>query len=313
MKISVLGAGVFGMALANTFLDSDNEVLVWSKFEREVIEYQTKYLNLNFTTDLSLAIKDSDLVVVAIPIAFLEETIINLKDICDSCNILIACKGIDIQSGLFAYEIVAKHLNKASLGVISGGTFAKDMNDKKIMGLTLGTDSDTLIYKTKKAFNVNYIKLQCISDIIGVSVCGAIKNIMAIGFGILDGASYPPSSKFLFLTEAIYEIRELIIALGGDSETIMSYAGIDDIMMTCTSAESRNYTLGNMIGKNMDIDKINEYKSNTTIEGLGTSLAVYELSKRKNIKLPISNVIYRILHENADINELIKLLEKRES
>ena len=136
---------------------------------------------------------------------------------------------------------------------------------------------------------------------------------MAIGFGILDGANYPESSKFLFLTEAIYEIRNIINNLGGMDETIFSYAGIDDIMMTCTSSKSRNYTLGKMIGSNASKLVINNYKENTTIEGLGSCMAIYNLLKEKEIHAPIIRIIYEILYDNRDYIEIIKYLEKKES
>lgn len=314
MNVTILGCGVYGMALASVFLDNkDNKVCVWSKFEREVLEFCEKYLSITFTTDLEVAVKEADLIVIAIPVAFLSETINSLKEVYLGQDILIASKGIDTDSQKFALEIVKESLGNVPIGVISGGTFAKDMSDKKVMGITLGTKVNSIKEKVKKGFECEFLRVQYIDDIIGVSVCGAIKNVMAIGFGMLDGAKFPPSSKFLFLTEAIYEIRDLIVALGGNSDTVMSYAGIDDIMMTCTSVESRNYTLGNMIGMRKSVDKINTYKENTTIEGLGTSKAIYELAKKKNIHLPISETIYKILYENKNINELISLLENRES
>ena len=308
MNITILGYGVYGKALSGVFLEKEtNKVSVWNKFEHE---FDEKYLNISFTTNLSSAVKDADLIVIAIPVAFLDETIISLKEVYEGQDILIASKGIDIDSRLFAYQIIEKHLGNVPIGVISGGTFACDMVNKKVMGITLGTKYDSIKNKVKNSFETNYLKVQYIDDIVGVSVCGSIKNVMAIGFGMLDGASFPPSSRFLFLTKAIYEIRDLIKALGGSEDTVMTYAGIDDIMMTCTSSQSRNYSLGNLIGKNSTKEEIDDYKSKTTIEGLGTSEAIYRLAKDKNIKLPLSEVIYKILYEDNEISELINVLEK---
>ena len=314
MNVSILGCGVFGLALAKTFLDNEeNKVMVWSKFDKEVDEFSEKCLSITFTTNLDLAINKADLIVIAIPIAFLDETMKEVKKYYNNQDIVIASKGIDTDTKMFAYEIINKHLNNKNIGVISGGTFANDMSNKKVMGITLGTNSISIENKIKKSLTSKFLNVQYINDYIGVSICGAIKNVMAIGFGMLDGANFPPSSKFLFLTEAIYEIKSLITTLGGNADTVMSYAGIDDIMMTCTSAESRNYTLGNMIGKNVSKDELNTYKENTTIEGLGTSMAIYELANEKNINLPISNTIYNILYKDDNINELISVLEKKES
>lgn len=310
MNIAILGSGQYGMALASVFLEKQiNKVSVWSKFEHEFLSFGKEYLSVNFSTDLFEVTREADLVVIAIPVAFLEETMISFKDVYMGQDILIASKGIDTKSKYFAHDIVLKYLNNAPIGVISGGTFASDMKDKKVMGITLATRVDSIKNKVKMGFESKFLNVQYVDDIIGVSVCGAIKNVMAIGFGMLDGANYPPSSRFLFLTNAIYEIRNLITVLGGNEDTIMSYAGIDDIMMTCTSLESRNYTLGSMLGKRLSDSEINDYKDNTTIEGLGTSKAIYDLASIKNINLPISNVIYRILYENASIDELISILE----
>lgn len=312
MRVSILGCGVYGLALASSFLHKGNaKVCMWSKFEEEAVRLSEKYSSITFSSDMEFATKNADLIVIAIPVAFMEDTIITLKKSYHGQDILIASKGIDTKNQRFAYEIVQEYLEDASIGVISGGTFAQDMSAKKVMGLTLGTKVKSIKEKVKLALESDFLKIQYIEDMIGVSVCGAIKNVMAIGFGLLDGANYPPSSRFLFLTEAIYEIQNLIHILGGNKETVMSYAGLDDIMMTCTSSQSRNYTFGYMIGSKKTEEEINEYKSTTTIEGLGTSEAIYKLAKSKNISLPLSDVIYNILYKGMDYMELIYLLEKK--
>lgn len=313
MKVTILGCGVYGLALASSFLEKNNHVFMWSKFEEEVQDLKGKYLQFSFSTDLESVTKDADLIVIAVPIAFLEETMKSYQKFYHGEDILIASKGIDIKGLRFAYEIVEECLGNAPIGVISGGTFAQDMSDKKVMGLTLGTKISRIQEKVQKGLASNFLKIQYADDVVGVSVCGAIKNVMAIGFGMLDGANYPPSSRFLFLTEAIYEIRYLIQVLGGNTNTIMSYAGLDDIMMTCTSSQSRNYTLGKMIGEKKSLDEIEVYKQKTTIEGLGTSKAIFRLANKKNISLPISFMIYEILYNNRDVMDLIHLLEGKEA
>ena len=314
MRVSILGCGVYGLALASSFLHKGYaKVCMWNKFDEEIIRLRDIHHEIDFTSDMERAVNGTDLIVIAIPVSFLEDTVITLKKFYQGQDILIASKGIDTRTQKFAYEIVLEYLKEASIGVVSGGTFARDMSDKKVMGLTIGTKFKSIEEKVKLALESDFLKVQYTHDIVGVSVCGSIKNVMAIGFGMLDGANYPPSSRFLFLTEAIYEIQNLICVLGGNKETVMSYAGIDDIMMTCTSKESRNYTFGFMIGSKKTEDEISEYKATTTIEGLGTSEAIYTLAKSKNISLPLSDVIYHILYDGSDYMELIYLLEKRES
>lgn len=311
MNVTILGCGAYGMAIALTLKTNNINVFMWNKFQQEIDIQKDNYPNINFSTNIEESTINSDLIIIAIPVNFIHSTLLELKKSYKGQDILIASKGIDTNNNKFALDIVKDTLNIDNIGVISGGSFAVDMQEQKLLGLTLGTTTPSITNKVKLCLENNYIKIQYTSDLIGVSICGAIKNVMAIGFGILDGASYPESSRFLFLTEAIYEIHHLIKELNGNSSTIMSYAGIDDIMMTCTSSKSRNYTLGKMIGENKSTQEINNYKNTTTIEGLSTSKAIYHLAKEKNINLPITTIIYNILYQNEDYTSLIKYLEKK--
>lgn len=313
MNATILGCGAYGTAIASTLLENKINTTMWNKFPQEINNLKDKYKTINFTTNLKEATQNSDLIIIAIPVNFIEDTIKELKEYYQGQDILIASKGIDTNKNKFAYEIVKDILNIENIGVISGGSFAIDMKNKKVLGLTLGTNTPSIKEKVKQCLENNYTKIQYTTDYIGVSICGSIKNVMAIGFGILDGASYPESSRFLFLTEAIYEIEYLIKKLNGNEKTIMSYAGIDDIMMTCTSSKSRNYTLGRLLGENKSTTEIEKYKNTTTIEGLGTSLSIYNLAKEKNINLPLTNIIYNILYNNQNFNTLINYLETKET
>ena len=313
MNITILGCGAYGTALAHMFKENNCNIKMWNKFEDVFPNLKKELPNIEFTTDMKESLENTELIVIAIPIAFLDSVAIELSKYYKNQDILIASKGININDGLFANQIIEKHIKINNIGAISGGTFAIDMKSKKVMGLTLGTTSQSLITKVKNALENKYLKIQYTSDLIGVEICGAIKNVMAIGFGILDGANYPESSRFLFLTEAIYEINKLIKELNGKNNTIMSYAGIDDIMMTCTSSKSRNYTLGKLLGENKDQDTIEEYKKNTTVEGLSTALAIHNLYEKINLKLNICNIIYNILYNNENSITLIKYLEEKES
>jgi glycerol-3-phosphate dehydrogenase (NAD(P)+) len=312
MKITILGSGMFGTALSCMFRENKCKIKIWDKFDSNFDNLRKKYPDTIFTTNLKESLIDTDLIVIAIPISFLEENMIDIKKHYQGEDILIASKGININDGLLAHQIIKKYIKPKNIGAISGGTFAIDMQNKKIMGLTLGTTSAKLASIVKENLSNKYLKVQYTNDLIGVEVCGSIKNIMAIGFGILDGAGYPESTRFFYLTKSIYEIDNLIQKLNGNKKTIMTYAGIDDIMMTCTSDKSRNYSLGKLIGKDKDSNIIKEYKENNTIEGYDTALAIYRLCQSKNINLPICNTIYEILYNNKSKNLLIEYLEKVE-
>lgn len=313
MNVTILGCGAYGTALSTMLKENNCNITMWDKFDETIDKLKKENTDIVYTTNLKESIKNSELIIIAIPIPFLNDVSKELKKHYNKQSILIASKGIDTNSNLFAHEIINKHINTNNLGIISGGTFAIDMKNKKIMGLTLGTKSNLLKKQVKKSLENKYLKIQYTCDIIGTEICGSIKNVMAIGHGILDGANYPESTRFLFLTEAIYEINKLIIALNGNPKTIMSYAGLDDIMMTCTSSKSRNYTFGFLIGSNTSKEKIENYISNNTIEGYNTAKAIYNLSQQKNIELNICKTIYNIIYKNENYNNLIEYITKKES
>lgn len=310
MNITILGCGAYGLALSTMFKENNCNITMWSKIKEEVINLKDKYTNINFTNNLEESISNTDLLVMAIPIEYLENTTIELKKYYNNQDILIASKGISQNNNLFATEILNKYINISNIGVISGGTFAIDMMNKKVMGLTLATTSNVIKEKVKKSLENKYLDIEIIDDLIGVQICGSIKNVMAIGCGILNGLNYPESTNCLFLTKAIYEIKDLIIKLNGNKDTIISYAGLDDIIMTCSSTKSRNYTLGQMIGNNINKEEIDNYIKTTTIEGLYTSKSIYNLCKEKNITSPIINILYDILYNNKDAITIIKYLQK---
>ena len=303
MNITILGSGSFGLALAKSF--NTNKITIWSKFQEEINNLKNKeYI---FTTNLKEAINNSDIIIIAIPVEYINSLILEIKKTYQKGIILIASKGIDPITTEFPYQIIKEYLPNIKYGVLSGGTFAKDMIEENLMGITLATTYPEVIKITKKALiNNNFLKLDQTKDLIGTSLCGSIKNIVAIASGILEGKKYPESTKFLFLTKALLETKNIIIKLKGHNNTILTYAGIDDFMMTCTSSKSRNYTLGKLIGENKNIE---QYKKENTIEGLITTKALYTLLKKENIKSPLITTIYKILYQQESPETLITYLK----
>ena len=312
MNVTILGCGAFGTALAHMFKENNCNISVWNKFDDGFDSLRKELDGVLFTTDINEALKENSLVVIAIPVKYFEDSVKILNSCYANQDILIATKGIDTISGILSSDIVKKYIKCNNLGVISGGSFAVDMKDKKIMGLTVGSSSLSLKNRIKKYLENEYLKIQYCDDMIGVQLCGAVKNIIAIGHGILDGANYPESSRFLFLTDAIYEIKEIIKFMGGDEDTVMSYAGIDDIMMTCTSSKSRNYSLGVLIGKNAK-EEVNDFISSTTVEGLGSALGIKMLLGNDMNKFIICDTIYNILYNDLDFHELINVLTNKKN
>ena len=323
MNITILGAGAYGIALSSMFLENDCNITMWTKTdsEKETLEKERcnkkvlpdyKISNkILFTTDLGKAVKNADIIVIAIPVKFVTNIIIELAKYYEKDqHICIASKGIEQGSCLFIANIIKKHIKTKKVCVISGGTFAVDMVKHVPLGLSLASKNKSTINIMMKTLQNDYLKLIPTNDVFGVEMYGAIKNVIAIASGIIDGMGYPESTKCMFITKAFNDIVELIYEMGGNKKTIFTYAGIGDLLLTCTSVKSRNYSFGRMIGEKVDKKAIDEYKENTTIEGLYTLKSIYDLIQEKKIKMPIINIIYDIVYKNKDIDLLEDYLKK---
>ena len=322
MKIGILGAGAYGMAMASVFDNNGHKIKIWSNSEEEVNLLLTNHKSNKIdyiipddfviTTDMKLVVMDADIIVIAVPSEFVRNVCIELnKYFKEEQIICIASKGIENNSCLFMDDVVSQNINGNNIAIISGGTFAEDMVKEVPVGLTLATKSKLAGDMMLKAMENDYVKIQITDDIIGTEICGSIKNVFAIAAGMLEGMKYPESTKSLFMTEVIKDIKFLIKSLGGKEETILSFAGIGDILLTCSSSKSRNYTLGKMIGEERERQEIKKYIDSSTIEGLYTLNSIKKLLNDKEIEMPIIDLISDIIIGKKDLEEFKKILIKK--
>ena len=323
MKISILGTGAFGMALASVFHDNKCSIKMWTNNEDEMnmllskrksdkIDYDIPS-DILISTDMEEVVNDTDIIVMAVPAKYVGDTskVLN-KYYKKSQVICIASKGIEQNSCLFLYDVIRNNINTPNIGVISGGTFAVDIIKKVPVGFSLASRSNYSNEIITKAMENNYVKLRHTRDIIGTEICGSIKNVIAIAAGMLDGMGYPISTSTMFITESLHDIKALIKTLGGDKNTILSFAGFGDILLTCTSVKSRNYTLGRLIGEGKSKEEVDNYIESTTIEGLYTLYSIKKLLRNKKIKMPIINLIYDIIVNEKEPSNLAKFLIEKE-
>lgn len=321
MKVGLFGTGAYGIALASVLESNNIDVTMWTKFEEEknnlVKNRENEQLIPNFklsdkikvTTDIEECAQNKELLIIAIPAAFVDSLCKELANYFDKeQHICIASKGIEQNTGLFIHEIVEKYIKTDHISVISGPSFAKDVVQKMPIGLTLATKNSDTKRVVSKALSNKYIKFDYTDDVIGTEICGSIKNIIAIASGMLDGLGGNTSTSAMFITQALYDMAEVIDVFGGDRNTILSFAGFGDLLLTCTSTNSRNFTFGKLIGEGMEKDKIEEYIKNTTIEGYYTLESIYQLLKDKKVKIPIISLIYDIIKRETKPNELLDFL-----
>lgn len=324
MKIAILGTGAYGLALANMFNQNDNDIVLWTRFneEKKLLEKNrqikslpnvTLPLDFKYSCNMKEAIKDRDLIVMAVPAGAVNDVSMELaKYYKKNQHICIASKGIEQNSCLFVADVLKKYIKTRNLAVISGGTFAIDMYKECPLGLSLATKNKETEYILKQSLQNKYLKLRTTNDIIGIEICGSIKNVIAIASGMLSGMGYPDSTSCMFITESLNDIKNLIKSLGGNKNTILSFAGFGDLLLTCTSVKSRNYTLGRLIGEGKSKEEVDKYIESTTIEGLYTLYSIKKLLKNRKIKMPIINLIYDIIVNEKEPSNLAKFLIEKE-
>lgn len=321
MKVCILGSGAYGLALSHIFNNNCNEIILWTFSEYEEDELLKKrrssklnnyilHKNIDVTTDIEKALENSSLIVIAVPTHALKSVLKEIKQYYKkTMNILIASKGLENVTGKFTINIVKEELKTKKVSIISGPTIASDIVDNNIIGLTLaGTNKKTNKIIKEILKNDNLI-IEETKDIIGVQICGTIKNILGIASGILSSMNISDSTYSLFLTKALSDTKNLIYKLGGDKSTILTLSGIGDIFLTSTSINSRNFTYGNIIGKNQ-IKEAEEYAKNNTIEGLYSLTVLKKLMEKHNTKMNLITIINDIINNKKGKDELLNYIKE---
>lgn len=319
MKITVLGAGAYGTALATILDENKHEVTIWSAFQDEIDYLKQNHEspklkgiklsnNFIFTTNLKEAIKNKDLLIIATPTGAVDDVTKKMKDLYDGTPICAISKGIEQDTCLFVYDVIKKYLDTDEIAIMSGPSFAIDVANKVPIGLTLAGQNKKALDTVYNAFANGHFKLRQTYDIVGTEICGAIKNVIAIASGILNGLGLPESTIAMLITESLHDIKELIKGLGGNGSTVYSFAGFGDLLLTATSTKSRNFSFGKLIGEGASKEEINEYIKNTTVEGLYTLKSVRKLVNNKAVEMPIIDLINDIIYNGKKPQALIDFL-----
>lgn len=303
MKILTIGAGAYGLALSSILI-KNNEVVVYSRIQEEIenLKNTNKNEKLFGNMELPKNIKytnnieniEVDMILLAVPTNIIEQELKKLPQKLKTKPIIITSKGI--YKNKYAYEIVKNNMNTKKIYIISGPGFAIDIIKKQRVTLTLAGKNTKNI---KKIFENTTIKIEETKDIIGTEICGTLKNIFAIGAGILEGLEASESTKASYLTKIINETKEIIKINNGKEKTILLSCGIGDIILTCTCKTSRNYTLGYKIGKKEDIE---EYIKNTTIEGLNA------IESFKEVQSKTIQTIYSIIKKDKQEKTMLEII-----
>lgn len=318
--IAVLGAGAWGVALANVAAQNHNSVLLWGRNSThiEILAREGEnpqklpglFLNptINTTTDLAL-IRSANIILGVVPAQSMRAVARLVKQFINKGTTFIICaKGLEIGSKKFMSEIVSEELSEAKIAVLSGPSFALDVCNGLPTAVTLASSDEDHAQFLCSELSVKNLRLYRSKDVRGVEIGGAAKNVFAIAAGLASGRLLGASAQAALIARSFAELMRLGRRLGAQQETLMGLSGLGDLVLTCGSAQSRNFALGEALGRGVTLS---EAKKGKLVEGAYTASVLVELALANNIDMPIVNAVNAILTEKMTIDASIETLLMR--
>ena len=324
MKLTVLGPGCWGLTLAWLLTDNFDEVCVWgrtSDMKEELVKYKrcSKPLEVQLketvqiTDNMSEAIEDADIILSVVATSGVRPVCEQLKaaGIKDNQIIVNASKGIELDTLMRMSEVIKDVLPNQKLAILSGPTLAKEVLMGKPTAATVACEDEGTAEYVQKALNVpNRFRLYTNTDVIGVELGGSLKNVIAIASGFAHAMDLGDNCMGTLLARGMAEIVRVSVRLGANPSTLYGLSGMGDLIATCSSPMSRNYTVGSMLGKGKKIDDILS-ELGSVAEGVKTSKAVCDLAKKLGEEVPVSSAIYEAVYTDITPQEVLSKLMNR--
>ena len=325
MNITILGTGAWGTALGIHFALHQHHVKMWTHNREHAQTMQEtrrndRYLagfglpkSLSVYEEIGDALADSELVLVVTPVVGLRASVELLKENgAGHLPILTACKGFELDSGLLTFQVVKEVLpENDTIGVLSGPSFAQELAQQLPCAVCLSSENSQWINHLTHQLNTNIMRLYANDDIIGVSVGGAVKNVMAIATGLSDGLGYGLNARAALVTRGLAEITRLAVAMGAQYKTMMGLAGMGDLILTCTGALSRNRKVGLGLAQGKSLHEVLKEIGHVA-EGIPTIEEVHNAAALHQIDMPITDMLYQLVRNELAAKDVMERLMQRE-
>ena len=326
MKAAILSDGGWGSALSRVLCDNGHQVAMWGPFPEYLEEMsQTrenrKFLkgikfhdNVKFVANMAQAIEGAELIVLATPTQYLRGVLEKLRTVypqSGGARLVNVAKGIEENSWLRISLMVREFLPQASYTVLSGPSHAEEVARQLPTAVVAAAQDASDAEFVQKAFMNKYFRVYTSSDVVSVELGGALKNVIAIAAGIIDGMQLGDNPKAALMTRGIAEVGRLGEALGGNARTFSGLSGIGDLIVTCCSGHSRNRHVGEELGRGKTLQVILEEMDMVVAEGVRTSIGAYTLARQAQVETPIIDEIYNVVHNNASAIEALERLMTR--
>ena len=322
-KIAVLGGGSWGIALAVLLHKNGHEITIWSALEKEIemlsTEHEHKMLpgvkladDMIFTTDEAEAVKDKDMLVMAVASSYTRATAKRFKEFVAPGQIIVnVAKGIEEDTVMTLTEIIEQEIPQATVAVLSGPSHAEEVGRGVPTTIVVGAKKKSTAEYIRSLFMNEVFRVYISPDVLGIELGGSLKNVVALAAGIADGLGYGDNTKAALITRGITEIGRLGMAMGGHYETFSGLTGIGDLIVTCASMHSRNRRAGILIGQGKTMEEAME-EVKMVVEGVYSAKAAMQLAKKYNVQLPIIEQVNLVLFEGKPAAEAVKDLMLRD-
>lgn len=320
--MSIIGGGAWGTALAQTLAHGQTAVTLWARETEVVDDINKRHVNRIFLPGVSLnpairatpdllAAAGSDAILAVVPAQHLRNVIGRLsKQLAPDTPIIICAKGIEESTGRFMGDVLEEAAPQALRAVLSGPSFAADVARGLPSALTLACRNETAGRALTAALSSRQMRLYWSSDVLGAELGGAVKNVLAIAAGIVEGRGLGASAHAAIVTRGFAELRRFGEAMGARPETLLGLSGLGDLILTCGSAQSRNMSLGRALGEGRSLSEFLGTRV-TVAEGVYTCAALVRLAREKGVEMPIAEAVHGIIEGRLEVDEAITALMQR--
>ncbi|ADH99646.1 NAD(P)H-dependent glycerol-3-phosphate dehydrogenase [Salisediminibacterium selenitireducens] len=325
-KIAVLGSGSWGTALSMVLADNGHSVELWSRSEEQVRSINLEKRNPNYlpdvllpegihaTMDLSEAIEGAHVAVLVVPTKAMRQVLPELRRVMKHDMLFVhASKGIEPESNLRISQIIEEEIPeqlRTGVVVLSGPSHAEEVCQKQPTTVTSACENEEHARLVQDLFMNNDFRVYTNPDVIGVEMGGALKNIIAIGAGMTAGLGFGDNAKAALMTRGLAEMARLGLKQGANPMTFAGLGGLGDLIVTCTSVHSRNWRAGYALGTGKSVEEV-EQDMGMVVEGIRTTKAAYQLAKKLNVEMPITEELYQVLFHNKPVDEAVSELMGR--
>lgn len=319
-KITVLGAGGWGMALALLCHKNGHTVNIWSPFEQEVNMLLQKRTNerllkdiylpesIGITTDLSVC-ENSDITVIAVPSVAVRQTVRKLKEIKNTGILVNVAKGFEETTLLCLSDVIKEELPNSDLVILTGPSHAEEVARSLPTSIVAASHNLSAAEKVQSLMSGSNMRIYTNPDVIGAEIGGALKNVIAICVGFCNGLKFGDNTRAALITRGLAEMTRLGVAMGAQADTFAGLTGIGDLVVTCMSVHSRNNRFGTLVGGGMDVNEA--LKTVGTVEGYYAAKNAYMLCERHGVEMPILQECYKVLYLSKDVRETVDYLMNR--